>query len=317
MRLNRLPCLFTVLLLVTACNSPRYSDDVVSETYVHRYGVPLETVEEWSDRGQHGQIISTRKDGVVVARSFDSGVLHGETNYTFPHREAIQKRESYDQGVLTQETWNYSNGVPQRQIDYPSPTNPTTLIWYESGVPQCKESYVNDQLMQAEYYTPSHQLESSVADGHGIRTRRDGYGQLLSVDDIKQGQMRERTTYHANGSPESITPYVNGMSNGQRLTFLPGGEPSAIEEWNHGVQHGNTVIFQNGEKFADVTYQDGKRHGIERRYRHGEVLAEEVSWVQGQQHGPCYSYVGDSTKTTWYVQDKEVNKATYDAFQRQ
>lgn len=316
MRLNYLPYPLALVLLTVACNRPCYNDNVVCETYVHRYGVPLDR-QDWSARGQHGQIVTTRKDGVIVAKNYNYGVLHGETTYTFPHRDDIHKKEWYEEGELTQEEWNHSNGMPQQRVVYHSPSQQTHVVWYESGVPHCKEEYEDGQLVQGEYFSLSNQVETKVEAGHGVRTRREANGQLLSLDEFQDGQMKLRTTYHANGAPASLTPYVNGKAEGKKCTFLPGGEPNTIEEWRNDVQQGNTIEFQNGEKYADVPYQNGQRHGVERRYRNGNTLTEEVSWVRGQRHGPSYSYIGNDKKVSWYVQDREVNKPTYDVFERQ
>lgn len=314
MKLNRLPCPLLVLILATGCQS-QYDDDVVSETYVHRYGVPLDP-DDWSARGQDGQVVTTMKDGVIVARGYEAGELHGETTYTFPHRDTIQKKEIYDQGDLNHEVWHYSSGAPQKQISYTGPNSYTAVTWYENGAPHCKEQYEQDRLILGEYFNPSYQMESQVVNGQGTRTKRDEFGQMISIDEFQDGEMKLSTTYHPNGSPATITPYANGVEEGQRRTFLPGGEPATIEEWQNGRQHGNTVIFQNGIKFSDMPYRNGQRNGMERRYRNGQELAEEVTWVNDRKHGPAYSYVGDTKRTTWYLQDRETNKATYDTYKK-
>ena len=100
----KVPRSISILLLLlgstTACQTWHSCDDeVVCETYIHRYGVPLEP-QDWLDRGQDGQVVSMRKDGVIVTHSYDGGILHGECTYSFPYREAIQKKDVYDQGRL-------------------------------------------------------------------------------------------------------------------------------------------------------------------------------------------------------------------------
>jgi len=108
--------------LTTACQTPHPTcEDVVCETYVHRYGVPL-AAEEWSSRGQSGQVVAMRKDGVVVATNYDAGVLHGDCTYTFPYRDTIQRREIFDQGNVVRELFYYPSGLPEREITYQSPT---------------------------------------------------------------------------------------------------------------------------------------------------------------------------------------------------
>jgi antitoxin component YwqK of YwqJK toxin-antitoxin module len=99
---------------------------------------------------------------------------------------------------------------------------------------------------------------------------------------------------------------------GQRRTFLPGGEPHTIEEWSEDHQEGVTVVYQNGEKIAEVPYLNGIKNGVEERFKDGRFLVEEVNWKAGKKHGPCYSYVGEDTLITWYYEGQEVSKRQYD-----
>lgn len=314
-----LPFYFFIPLLglATACNPPRpCCDEIISEEYVHRYGVPLPP-EEWSERGQHGQVVSTQKDGVVVTRSYESGILHGECTFSFPHRDRIQRKEVYSHGTLTQVVYYYASGVPQQQITYESPERSAVLFWYESGAPQSRENYENGALTVGDYYDLANHVESRVEQGNGLRTQRDGLGILQSVDTIQGGQMVLRTTYHPNGAPATVTPYINSVIEGQRRTYEAGGEPSTIEAWKNNKQHGMTVEFENGEKLSEVPYVNDRREGIERRFRDGQTVAQEITWERGRKQGPCYTYVGNTTQTDWYFGDRLVNKATYDVMRNQ
>lgn len=312
--------IFMILLLgsmVSCQNNRNCSDEVVCET-VHRYGVALDP-DDWSERGQHGQVVSMRKDGVVVNRSYDSGILHGECTYTFPHRDVVQKKEMYQQGNLIQECHQYSSGFPQQQINYEGSNKKALTVWYENGAPHTKEEHENDALINGEYYSLDQQMESRVENGNGIRTRRDGHGQLESVDSIQNGTMVQRTTYHPNGIPATITPYANGVVEGERRTYHVGGEPATVESWQNNLQHGITHSYEHGEKRAEIPFVNGRAHGIERRYRDdGSTLAQEVTWVQGQRHGPAHSYIGGTTATDWYFRNKQVpNKNTFDMMSNQ
>ena len=301
-----------------SCQSNREcSDEVVCET-VHRYGVVLEP-QDWSARGQYGCVVSMRKDGVTASRNYDAGILHGECTYTFPYRDVVEKKEIYDRGILMQDCSHYPSGIPQRQTVYGNPGCQAITAWYESGAPMCREVIENKNLTSAEYYNEGQEVESSVVDGNGLRTRRDGHGQLMSVDTIQGGQMVLSTTYHPNGIPATLTPYVGGQIEGERRTYLPGGEPATVEIWRDNVQHGETVVFEHGEKRAEIPYVNGYPHGTSRRYReNGQTLVQEENWVQGEKHGPSYSYVGNKTQTDWHFRNRPVpNKATFDMLSNQ
>lgn len=309
--------LLPLLGVAAACNPPRpCTDEVVCESYVHRYGVPLPQ-DEWVERGKNGQVVSTQKDGVIVTRNYEGGMLQGESTYSFPHRDRIQKKEIYDRGGLARELYFNSSGIPQQEIVYNYPDRKSITVWYENGSPQLCESYESNQLISGEYYDIANRVESQVNGGDGFRTRRDGLGQLQSIDTIDQGQMTLRTTYHANGAPDTVTPYANGTIHGLRRTYQVGGEPATVETWTNNKQHGITTIYENGEKLSEIPYVNGRQHGMERRYRDGEVVAQEVTWVGGQKQGPCYTYVGNTRETDWYFGDKLVNKATYDVMRSQ
>lgn len=285
--------------------------EIVDETYVHRYGVPV-SPEDWSASGNYGQIVSTLANGVVVTKSYQAGVLDGDTTYSYPHSSAIEKVESYMNGVLQKESVYYISGAPKQETIYHNPQNRTVTSWYESGITKSKEDFQGNLLFQASYYGQNNQIESQVVNYNGTRTRRDDYGLLVSVDTIDKGQQTLRTTYHQNGSPKEVIPYANNQVHGLVKTYLPAGEPLTVEEWSHGIQSGKTTEFFNGEKAADSTYVNGQKHGIEKRYRDGHQVVQEISWVDGQKHGPANSFIGNVSKTDWYWQDKPVSKPNYD-----
>lgn len=307
--------LLLVLASLASCQTRNCTDEVICET-VHTYGVPLDQ-DDWRARGQNGQVVSMRKDGVTVTRSYEEGILHGNCTYSFPHRDVIQKSETYNRGVLMQENFHYPSGLPQSQVVHETPQKKVVTSWYETGSPKSQEQHVNQSLVTGEYYTPNYQVESRIDDANGNRIHRDGKGQLVASDIIENGQVKEKITFHPDGTPSAVTPYSQGKIQGERRTFLPGGEPATIEHWSGNLQHGNTIVFEQGEKRADVPYQNGVKHGIEQRYR-GNSVAQEINWTQGQQHGPSYTYIGNTKQTDWYFKGKCVpNKQTFDMMSNQ
>lgn len=307
------PYLFIFLTLATACQTARpSSEQVVSETYIHRYGVPLPE-EEWTTRGKNGQVVSVRRDGVEITRNYESGILHGESSYTFPHRSAIEKKETYEKGKLIRTIQYYSSGVPHAQHLYEEGDVERLIAWYENGSPQGEEEYIRGKLVRGQYFDLCYEIESEVIGGEGKRTRRDGFGLLQTIDQIQQGRMVSSTSYHSNGAPAAITPYVHRNIHGQKRTFSPGGDPVTIEQWVENKQQGTTIVFENGAKVSDLPYVDGKKQGVEKRYGDEGQLVQEVTWSNDQKHGPTLNYVNNTTQTIWYFQNKEVSKAAYEA----
>lgn len=299
--------------IVTSCakNTNRRPCNIIEERFVHKYGVEVEQ-KDWQARGNNGQVITKLDDGVVLTQTYKGGQLDGVTTYTFPHSETIETVETYVNGQLSNRITNNDLGRPQQEVEYTPDGFEIVTTWYEGGIPQSREMLKNKQIIEAEYFTPGHQTEARIDNGKGTKIVRNTYGDLISRDLVDNGYLVQKTTYHQNGAPQAITPYVNNKPHGERKTFLPAGEPDKIEQWVGGRQHGLTLVFKNGEKRAQVPYVKGKKHGVEQRFRGGDVVVQEVTWKDGHKHGPSSTFVdGEETKTIWYHKGKSVTESSY------
>lgn len=306
--------LVTIGFALTGCQETYQGNgaEVVDTTYVHKYGVEVPSYD-WSARGQDGQVVSTLMNGVVVSKSYSGGILNGDTSYTFPHSQSIEKVETYSQGNLTKELINSLSGAPLQDTRIQPDGAKSITIWYENGSPKSIESYnPTGLLVHGEYYDLRHQMEASIDNQEGIRIIRDGYGQLLSKDTVQAGKMTSRTTFYPNGAPQDITPFSNGIVEGQRKCFLPAGEPKSVEAWSGGKQSGITVLYQNGEKNAEISYAGGMKNGVERHYRDGSTVVEEISWRDNLRHGPSRTYVGSTVKTNWFSEGQPVSENNFE-----
>lgn len=303
----------SLILIATSCR--RESCDnccVVDETYVHKYGVAVPS-DFWTESGEHGAVVSTMGDGIVITKSYASGVLDGDTTYSFPHSSQVQKKETYRQGTVVKTTEYFIDGTSKSETAYDSPLGMKTVsTWYLSGTPKSIEQYSGDLIVNGQYFTVQNQRDSTVENSNGTRLVRDDYGLLIATDTIQEGQLAQRTTYHPNGSPKEIIPHKNGLVDGTKKTFHPAGEPASTEEWAAGQQHGLSTSYQHGEKIAEVPYENGKKEGTEQRYRDGSKVVQEISWEEGRQHGPTTTHIGDNTKTDWYYRGQPTSKADYD-----
>lgn len=301
--------LLGISVLVTGCRGPQ-NQEIVKEIY-YKYDLPC-TKPDWEIRGEDGKIVQLRKDGVSITRSYEQGILHGETSYTFPNASTIAQIDLYENGTLVASQHNYASGIPHTKEHYKNELLTEKTIWYEDGTPSLHELYEEGYLLSGEYRTVLNVVESKVQDGQGTRICRSSEGELLSKDAIKNGELFESVTYFANGDPATITPFEKGQIHGMRLTFLQGGVPQTVEQWENGNQEGLTITYQNGEKLSEAHYHKGKKNGIELRYRDGDLLVEEVNWVKDIQHGPCKYYLDGETKTQWYHQGDIVSRTTFE-----
>lgn len=308
-------CISAVLtaLLITGCNKYNYEPtEVIDETYVHTYGFQVPELD-WNARGKNGRVVSKLANGVCVTKNYVNGILEGETTYSFPHENIIQKLETYSQSRLVKERTFYSSGSPKQEIAYSLDGSKRYTDWYESASPLSVETYdASKKLLQAEYYDISQNKDASVNEGEGMRIVRDSYGQIISKDTIQNGIMVSRTTFHPNGSPREVIPYSNGIVEGVRRTFLPAGEPNTTEEWVNGKQEGLTTLFRNGEKASEAYYINGQKHGREKQYRDGNEIVAEISWKDGKRHGHTVTYMGSNIRNEWYYQGEPVSQGNYE-----
>jgi len=308
-----LPLLGLLAVLTASCQTGAKNDYYVEQIYQHKYGVTVEP-EQWQDSGCNGQVFTTLRDGVVVGQTFAHGMLNGESSYSFPNSEQIQRKECYDDDLLISETSYSFSGVPEFSKERTSQNSWIETRWYESGHPRSIEKYEGDLLLSGEYYTIENQKDSCVYDGIGERMTRDAWGNLISIDTIRGGELAVKTTRHSNGSIFEVIPYASGTIHGERKTYYPGGDPMAIETWNNGEQTGITTIFQNGEKYAEVPYVRGKKNGVEKRFKDGSVLTQEISWANDKMDGPTYTYLGDGVQTDWFHKGRLTTRTNFESF---
>ncbi|MCB1135610.1 MAG: toxin-antitoxin system YwqK family antitoxin [Chlamydiia bacterium] len=305
-------CLLGILAAVlSGCGACNDCENVVTEAYIHKYGVPV-TKNDWKAKGSCGVVVTKLKDGVTRSQTFDRDILDGVTTYTFPHTDTLAKKELYRQNELISETEMFASGNPKREVLYQRNGQQTVKTWYEGGTPRSVEHVCDENILAGQYYNPSNEIESEVRDLQGTRIVRDAYGQLVSEDEILNGQLAKSTTFHTNGTPKAITPYQDNKAHGLRRTFLASGEPETIEHWNHGEQTGITVFYSNGEKMSEVEFVSGERHGVERKFRNGSKVVEEIAWNHDKRHGPTRLLLETGTRTDWYHDGKLVSKFAYD-----
>ena len=310
---NAIKNLSFALFFCTSCMPQKpVTKEAVKTTYMHQYGVQVRDEADWLARGATGQVIRSQKDGVVIRETYREGTLNGITSTTFAHSDTIAKNALFDAGVLVEETVYFLSGAQKSKKTYKQDGTVFATSWYEDGAPCAEEEYKTKLLVNGNYFSTAQKKESSVKEGFGVRTLRDGLGELVARETCEKGLVVLQETYYSSGAPSAQTPYTNGKIHGIRKTFFAGGEPKSIEEWEQGSLHGTVKLFQNGQLAASVPYCYGLKHGKEIHFQNGsDIIAEEIDWSFDKRHGPTLHIVEGQKIVDWYFEGKKVPKSHY------
>lgn len=297
--------LLSALILAASCQKNQSDDELVCETFVHKYGFET-SKKDWEERERDGKVVSKLKSGVSISTSYENGQLHGPSTKTFPHSAIIENETIYDHGEMLREKTFDTSGVPIQEKAYEYDDRIVVSSWDESGVPISIEEYENDLLMEGKYYTPEHELEASVAQGFGDRTKRDRKGLLLASESIENGRVARRTTFHPNGNTHTITHYKEGKLHGLESKFTSFGQPLMELNWNMGILDGPKIVYRNGYQVAVIPYINGKKEGVEIHYDDLGNLTAEIPWKSNKKHGVSKLFSEESTESEWFFRGKKV-----------
>ncbi len=307
--------LFVATLAFFASCQNKDENPVVSKRYVHKYGYAV-SQDEWESHNYPGQVVTTLRDGVTVTTSYEHGILHGPSTYTYPHSQTIETYFLYNAGNLVKEIKYDRHGMPTREETRLSPTRYSVTTWYATGSPLSIEEFAGEELVEGQYFNLNNELEARIDKGNGKRIGRDRNGLLVSRDVVEKGYLIHHETFYPNGAPESVSYYANNQLTGERRKFSEDGEPIAIEEWKNGKLHGLATYFNNGVKTSEILYLDGEKNGMERHYVDGEIISQEIAWENDKRHGPSVYYVDGHTRTDWYYDGEVVSRRRFEEFDR-
>jgi antitoxin component YwqK of YwqJK toxin-antitoxin module len=315
MKMKVMLVLGAVSILMAGCRNSNEEDNVVSQRYIHKYGYAV-SKEEWDAKNYPGQVITTLRNGITVTATYENGVLHGPSTYTYPHSQTVEAYLVYNHGNLVKEMKYDNKGMPSNEKAWFSPSRYTLTLWYTEGSPLSIEEYSNEELMEGRYFTLSNETEGRVEKGNGLRVVRNQQGILVSKDVIEGGFIAKREAFYPNGSPESVTHYSRGQLHGEKKLFAQSGEPTLIEEWVNGKLHGKCTYFNNGTKEVEISYLNGLKNGQEIHYIDGAQILEETLWENGKKHGASTFYISGEAKTSWFYDGKQVSVKRFEELAR-
>lgn len=301
--------------LFSACEMSDPNNTVVSKEFVHKYGFNL-SENEWQTRDKEGQVITKLENGVKICTSYENGELHGPTTYSFPHSDLTEKLLVYDRGTLLRKVMHDRSGLPLNEETYEFDQRMILTQWSLQGVPLSIEEYQEGVLLQGKYFNEDHELEAKVLDGTGNRVQRDKEGTLLSHDQMEQGILTARTSYHPNGQVHTVSHYDQYQLHGKQLKYSDVGRPLLIANWDHGTLDGTKVIYRNGYKIKEVPYIQGKRHGTETHFDDLGNLIAEIAWTDDVRHGVSRYYSEETQDTHWFYKGQGVTAQRFEILEQ-
>lgn len=299
------------LALLASCQKNTDTASVVSQQYLHKYGYAV-SKQEWNENYYPGQVVTQMSNGVVITTSYEAGIKHGPTTYTYPDSKTIEKTEVYDRDRLIKEIHFDHNGQPVWQKAALSPTRFEITGWYSEGNPRCIEEYAGQELLEARYFNTAGDIEAKVEKGFGQIVERNAAGQLLAKKEILTGYTSFAEQYYPNGSLKESSQFKLGVLNGEKKSFAMTGEPVCVEEYVDGLLHGKTTHFRNGVKHYEVSYLFGAKNGFETHFIDGETIAHQICWESNVKHGPEVFYMASGPITHFYYQGEELSRSRYE-----
>ncbi len=299
---------FCLILLTSGCQSS--SCGMVSEKFIHKYGFVV-SKKEWEERGREGQRVSLWDNGIEVNSSYQEGLLHGPSTYTFPYSPQVKKEEIYDQGELLSVRFFDRQGVPVYEETFVIDGIRELSYWDNNGAPIAFEKYQGGLLLEGVYYTPLHEIEGKITKGTGLRTFRDREGILLYQDRMERGFLKQRTTYHPNGKVHQIVHYDNYLPQGRKEEYTFLGNLRMISHWDKGILHGEKMDFREGKKFRRSLYHRGTLEGVEDRFDPEENLIQKTPFHEGKKHGEALALEKNQWKSHWFFQGRSVSKERF------
>lgn len=299
----------------SACQKDKKDDQVISQTYIHKYGYAV-SQEEWEEKNYPGQVITCLRNGSTITATYENGDLNGPCTFTYPNSQTVEKYILYNHNTPVKEVLYDLSGMPVQETVQLSQNRSSLTTWYSDGVPRSVEEYTRDELIDGQYFTLLNELEARVEKGKGNRVIRDAAGALVCKDVIEAGFLVKRESFYPSGSPECVAYYDMGQLHGQRKTFTPKGEPLALEEWIKGHLHGIATYYKNGTKELEISYLYGKKNGWEQHFVDGQSVCRQVAWDNDVKHGPEIFFVPEGKKIVWHYNGREVSQHRYSEMTR-
>lgn len=152
--------------------------------------------------------------------------------------------------------------------------------------------------------TPLKGTNASIAEKFDANGKKIESGYVINGN--KSGQW---TQYEADGKIKFIVNYIDGLKNGDELTFNSRGQIEGRTSYKNNVLDGIYGTYKNGRPTQEVSYKDGQFDGPTRKYFTNGKLQQEIFFKNGKQHG-TYKYFDEEGNVTLEYEYKNGEKVS-------
>ena len=210
-------------------------------------------------------LLSVSLYGQDAVNQFDeNGKRHGVWKKTFPNSQQLRYEGTFNHGKEV--------GVFKFYCE-------------ECGKQPSVVSTFNkkDNAAWVQYFTKTGKL---VSEGKMVSKEREGEWlayhekskQVMSREFYKNGKLHgKQTTYYANGKATEEIHYVNGLKEGDNFYYSPEGVLIKKLNYTNDLLEGPATYYDAyGAVIIEGNYKQGKKHGLWRYFKNGELELEET-----------------------------------------
>lgn len=135
---------------------------------------------------------------------------------------------------------------------------------------------------------------------------------LVSCKKDHEKDLEHFSTFHPNGSVNTIGTKHLGKLHGKAFVFYENGEKWLEYNYEFGVQNGEQFEYRNGRLFSIENFEKGKREGWAKYYNiECSNLFSEGRYSKDKQEGYWVEYYGKAISSVYLYKEDSLMKVIY------
>jgi len=126
------------------------------------------------------------------------------------------------------------------------------------------------------------------------------------INGNKSGQW---TRYDADGKIRFVVNYIDGLKNGDEVSFNIRGQIEARTSYRNDQLDGIAGTYKSGRPTQEVSYKNGQYDGPTKKYFPNGKIQQEINFKDGKQHG-MFKYFDEEGNVTLEYEYKNGEKVS-------